>query len=372
MRRPAAIGNYLCWSHIPRLPMLEIDGSQGEGGGQILRTSIALSALTMKPIRVFKIRAGRAEPGLKKQHMAGVELVGQIVNAEIEGLEVGSMEVTFRPRERRTGRFKYDVGTAGSISLVLQAVLIPAIVADSPIEFEITGGTDVQWSPPVDYINNVFTHAMSLMGTKIELTQIRRGHYPKGGGLVRCRVTPVDELTPIRFKNAGPITRVRGISHCVQLPVHVAKRQATSAEDILKREGLENIEIREETYPRDKDPHLGPGSGIVLWTESDTGLRLGADCLGERGRAAEDVGKTAAQKLIDAISTHMAADSHLADMLVPYMAIASGESQLGITEITTHLLSNIWVVEQILGVKTTLDGKEGASGLLTIQGGGMP
>ncbi len=352
--------------------MIEIDGSYGEGGGQILRTSIALSALTMRPIRISKIRAGRPEPGLKRQHMAGIELVGEIVNADIEGLEVGSTEVIFRPHERMTGHFRYDVGTAGSISLVLQAVIVPAVAADRPIELEITGGTDVQWSPPIDYLSNVFAHALSKMGISIELTQIRRGHYPRGGGRVRCKVSPAERISPIRFKNCDAIDRIIGISHCVRLPEHIAKRQATAASETLKMAGINRVDISEETYSREEDPHLGPGSGIVLWTESERGIRLGADCLGEKGKTAEEVGKTAARELLDAIATRMAVDSHLADMLVPYMAIASGESQIGVTKVTSHLLTNIWVVKQILNVDITIDGKEGTTGIITVDGRGIP
>ena len=136
--------------------MIEIDGSVGEGGGQILRTTVSLSALTMTPVRVTNIRAGRKQPGLRRQHMAGIELTGQLVSADVSGLEVGSGEVEFVPRERRSGMFSHDVGTAGSISLILQAVLPPAILAKEPVVFRLRGGTDVKWSPPIDFFTVSF------------------------------------------------------------------------------------------------------------------------------------------------------------------------------------------------------------------------
>ncbi|MCJ7817515.1 MAG: RNA 3'-terminal phosphate cyclase, partial [Candidatus Thorarchaeota archaeon] len=170
--------------------MIEIDGSYGEGGGQILRTSIALAALTMKPVQISKIRAGRPKPGLKKQHLSGIKLTGELVDATIEGLEVGSTEISFTPNQRRSGSFSIDIGTAGSISLILQAVLPPAVLAPDPVTFLIQGGTDVKWSPPVDYLNNVFSPLLSRLGSIVEIEQKKRGHYPRGGGEVLCRVTP--------------------------------------------------------------------------------------------------------------------------------------------------------------------------------------
>ncbi|MFX1560651.1 MAG: RNA 3'-terminal phosphate cyclase, partial [Promethearchaeota archaeon] len=253
--------------------MMEIDGSYGEGGGQILRTAVSLSALTMKPIRVNNIRAGRPKPGLKRQHIAGIEVTGRIVNAEIKGLEVGSTVVEFIPRERSGGKISYDVGTAGSISLVLQASLPPAILSPETISFRLRGGTDVKWSPPVDYLNNVFARTLEILGPKVEISQKRRGHYPRGGGEVTCDVNPVDAIMPLERVQLGDINNAGGISHCVRLPGHIADRQASAAEEmILEKLEMESDIIR-ESYSKEEDPHLGPGSGIVVWVESENGVR---------------------------------------------------------------------------------------------------
>ncbi|MHA2119125.1 MAG: RNA 3'-terminal phosphate cyclase [Candidatus Thorarchaeota archaeon] len=351
--------------------MIEIDGSYGEGGGQILRTAVSLSALTMKPIRITNIRAGRPKPGLKRQHIAGIELTGLLVDATIKGLDIGSTTVEFVPNERRFGTFSYDVGTAGSISLVLQAVLPPAVLSSEPIVLNLRGGTDVKWSPPIDYMNNVFTHTIARMSPRISINQKRRGHYPRGGGMVSCEVIPTSEVKPLDLVKFGELVKVSGISHCVRLPGHIAEGQAVSAEDLIRKSfGIESDIIR-ESYSKGDDPHLGPGTGIVIWAEDEHGTRLGSDMLGERGKSAESVGSSAASHLVSEVSSEMAIDSHLCDMLIPYLAIASGESRIGVTEITSHLTTNIWAIEHILGMQLNLQGESNKSGVLTIEGAGL-
>jgi RNA 3'-phosphate cyclase len=214
----------------------------------------------------------------------------------------------------------------------------------------------------------VFSPIIGKLGASIEIEQKKRGHYPKGGGEVLCKVTPTTELNSIDAVDLGKISSVKGISHCVRLPAHVAERQASSAESVIQRNLDVEVEIQIETYSKKDDPHLGPGSGIVLWADSDNGVRLGADRLGDRGIRAEDVGKKAANQLVRDISTGKAIDSHLADMLVTYLAIAKGESKIGISEITSHLTTNLWTIEQILCTSMDLEGEVGETGLLTIKG----
>jgi RNA 3'-phosphate cyclase len=351
--------------------MIEIDGSRGEGGGQILRTAVSLSALTLHPVRIFNIRAGRSNPGLRPQHIAGIELVGKLVDAHIKGLEVSSSQVEFTPDKRVGGRFSYDIGTAGSISLVLQAALLPAVLAPEPVTFQLRGGTDVAWSPPVDYLREVFAFMLKRMGASLEIRQKRRGHYPKGGGKVLCSINPVNQLTPVDVVQFDDLKEVRGISHCVRLPAHVAKRQAASAQQVLQTQGIEPVSITTETYPKGNDPHLGPGSGIVLWAESNDGVRVGADSLGRKSLPAEEVGKKAGTQLLEELSTGMAIDSHLCDMLIPYLALATGNSTVGITKVTSHLKTNIWVIKRILNVDIRLEGNAGKPGILSIIGTGF-
>ncbi len=283
--------------------VITIDGSYGEGGGQIIRTAVSLAALTMQPLRITNIRAKRPNPGLRKQHIAGIELAGRLVDARVRGLEVGSTEVEFEPRMKRSGSHTYDIGTAGSISLVLQAVLLAVVLAPEPVELKVIGGTDVAWSPPVDYLREVFCRALVRLGPVVDILQVRRGHYPRGGGEVICRVTPSEEIRSIDGIRFGVLSGVWGISHCVRLPAHIALRQANAAEETLRDAGVNQIHISVETYPKEEDKNRGPGSGIVLWAESNKGFRIGADVLGKKGTPAEVVGTNAASQLLKELET---------------------------------------------------------------------
>ncbi len=351
--------------------MIDIDGAYGEGGGQILRTAVSLSALTMKPVRVYNIRAGRTPPGLKKQHMAGIRIVGELVDAQIDGLEEGSTEIVFQPRARRGGTFRHDVGTAGSIGLVLQAVIPAAMLAPDNITLDLIGGTDVAWSPPIDYMRYVFAPVVRQMGVHLEIEVMRRGHYPRGGGRVRCSIRRPDELVPSVMDRLGRIERVEGISHCVKLPAHVARRQAEAAARVLRVNGVDRVDIRVETYEKKSDPHRGPGSGIVLWAVDDSGHILGADSLGERNKSAESVGQEAAEKLTRYIARGRALDPNLGDMIVPYIALASGESAVSVAEVTSHLRTNVWATNRILGVNIKLDEFDDGTGRLMVRGVGL-
>jgi len=351
------------------MSLIEIDGSVLEGGGQILRTTLALSALTGKPVRIYNIRAKRSNPGLQPQHLTSVKAVAELCNAKVEGAYKGSRELIFTPGKLRAGKFRFDIGTAGSISLVIQAILPVLVFAPGKCEVEITGGTDVHWSPPIDYVRYVLLPTLALMGVKAEVQVFRRGHYPRGGGHVKITVTPVDKLKPIDFVEFGRLVEIRGRSHCVKLPAHVAERQARAAKEYLKKHGIDvPIEIELETYPPDRDPHLGPGSGIVLYAKSDRGLLIGADAIGEKGKPAEEVGREAAEKLIQELTPGRAFDSHMGDMLIPYIALAEGRSRIGVSKITLHTVTNMYIVEKILGVKFRVEGEEGKPGIIEVEG----
>ncbi len=337
------------------MEIIEIDGSIGEGGGQVLRTAIALSALSLKPVKVYNIRVKRSNPGLRPQHLVGLKILAMLTKANVEGLSIGSTEILFKPRKRLSGDIRVDVGTAGSISLVLQAILPALAFAPSRTTLEITGGTDVKWSPPIDYMKNVFLPYLRKMGYNVEIQVLRRGHYPRGGGKVKVIANPVRKINSIVIIKRGEITNIKGISHCVKLPKHVAERQASAAKNYLEKHGFANVDIALEWYEPMRDYHLGPGSGIVLWAKSKMNTILGADALGERGKRAEEVGREAAEKLMWELRREAPIDSHLADMLPPYMAIAEGTSEIYITNLTLHAETNIMIVEQILGVKFKIE-----------------
>jgi RNA 3'-terminal phosphate cyclase (ATP) len=342
-----------------------------EGGGQIVRTSLALAALTGKDVRVSKIREKRPNPGLQAQHVTAVKALAAICNAETEGLLIDSRELTFKPRSHVSGRFSFDVGTAGSIPLILQALMPSATYAPDRVDFDLTGGTDVRWSPTVDYVRLVVLPVLQLMQYKARLNVHRRGHYPKGGGHVTMSIEPSRMLRSISLLEPEQFSGVEGISHCVKLPSHVAQRQAASAKEILSSRGIRDVNIAIETYPSDRDPHIAPGSGITLLMKSTSGSVIGADSIGERGKPAERVGEEAAMKLLSEIESKAPVDRHLGDILIPYMAVAEGRSEISVSQITMHTLTNIRVAEIVAGVKFDMQGELKKQGRIAVQGIGL-
>jgi len=351
--------------------MIEIAGDVLEGGGQIVRTTIALAALLAKEVRVTRIRSKRPKPGLQAQHLTAVRAVAAISNAETEGLTIGSQTLEFRPRGRAAGRFTLDVGTAGSIPLVLQAIMPAATYAPSRVEFELTGGTDVPWSPTIDYLRLAELPILQLMGYRATFSVDRRGHYPKGGGHVEAIIEPAKTLQAIRLIERGSPIGVDGISHCVKLPSHVALRQAAAAKQTLEMSGVEEVNVAIEAYTPGKDPHAAPGSSITLAMRFPNGVVLGSDSLGERGKPAERVGEEAATDLLAEFKSTATVDRHMGDILIPYMAVASGQSEIRVSEITTHILTNINVTETLAGVKFKVQGELNGPGAITAEGIGL-
>ena len=328
--------------------MIEIDGSYGEGGGQIVRTSVALSAVTGKSVLIKKIRQGRPKPGLAAQHAQAIRALGQICNAEIKGAEPGSSEVLFCPQEICGGSRRVEIGTAGSVTLLMQCLLPALLHAEKRTSLQVQGGTDVQWSPTVDYFRNVFLPALSFFGGRAGLQLLRRGYYPRGQGEVLLEVEP-SHLKPahISYEPFNPAhNRIMGISHCSNLPQHVAERQAASAIERLQKAGYE-AEIAQETGRL-----ASTGSGITLWTAGK-----GASSLGERGLPAEKVGRRAAEEMVRELESPAAVDAHLADQLIPYLALAGGS--FTVSEISLHTKTNIWTAGHFLEAKFEIRAKEG-------------
>ena len=328
--------------------MIEIDGSYGEGGGQIVRTSVALSAVTGKSVLIKKIRQGRPKPGLAPQHAQAIRALGQICNAEIKGAEPGSSEVLFCPQEICGGNRRVEIGTAGSVTLLMQCLLPALLHAEKRTSLHVQGGTDVQWSPSVDYFRNVFLPALSFFGGRAGLQLLRRGYYPRGQGEVLLEVEP-SHLKPahISYEPFNPAqNRIMGISHCSNLPQHVAERQAASAIERLQEAGYE-AEILQETGRL-----ASTGSGITLWTAGK-----GASSLGERGLPAEKVGRRAAEEMVRELESPAAVDAHLADQLIPYLALAGGS--FTVSEISLHTKTNIWTAGHFLEAKFEIRAKEG-------------
>lgn len=331
--------------------MIEIDGSFGEGGGAILRMALGMAAYAGKAIRVKNIRAGRRKPGLAPQHLKAVEAVGAVCAARVRGTGLGSTELTFQPGPIRGGTLSFDIGTAGSTTLVLQALLLPCLRQAGPFEFRLTGGTDVPWSPPADYLRRVTLETLRPFGTG-DLQVLRRGYYPKGGGKVQARLEGGAQpgIEPLNLTVPGEVAAIRGVSHAARVlqERHVAERQADAADHLLTRLGCPvDIEV---VY----SGAASSGCGITLWTESPNGPPLGASALGVRGKPGDEVGREAARALLEAMDTGAAVDRYLADQLIPFLAVAGGS--LLTPEITNHTRSNIYVAECVLGTSFEIDG----------------
>lgn len=336
--------------------MIEIDGSYGEGGGQILRTAVSLSSLTKKPVRITNIRANRPNPGLNYQHITAIKSVADLCKADLEGLNKGSEKIEFHPHEIRGGKFHFDILTAGSTTLVLQACLLPSLFASERTEFTITGGTDVKWSPPIDYFRFVFAPLLHKMGADASMVLGRRGHYPKGGGEIIARVKPVKKLLPLNLEEKGDLKTVRGIAHVSNLPSKIANRMKHAA--LLKLVGYKDVSVSEEHYPQGKDPAHGAGTGIVLWANYENTV-LGANGLGERGVPAEKVAQNAVEGLLAEMNSMATLDVHAADQFLPYMALADGESVFLARQLSNHAKTNMWLIEQFLDVKFEVKKKDG-------------
>ena len=336
--------------------MLEIDGSYLEGGGQIVRTALALSTVTQKPIHITSIRKGRANPGLQAQHIEAANAISSLCNAKIEGNKLHSTEMKFYPGKIQSKKISIMIPTAGSVALVLQAMMIAAVHAEGRIHIEINGGaTNGKWAPPVNYVKHVLLPLLEKLGYKADIDIKKYGYYPKGGAHVVAEIHPA-ELEPINLMERGEIETINGISHASKHleKANVAERQAKTAKDIIKKE----LKIDAETSVKYVDA-LNPGSAIELFAKAKNSV-LGSDGLGEVKKRAEDVGKEAAEKLVECIRSDACVDEYAEDQLLPYMALASvnGESRIRVHKLTNHTKTNIWVIEKFLPVKFKIDEKE--------------
>ena len=329
--------------------MFEIDGSQKSGSGTILRLSVSLAAASRKPLHIYNIRQNRSQPGLKPQHLESVLTAAKICNAELKGATLNSREIWFTPREINGGNFKAEIRTAGSIPMLLLTIMPICLFSEKPIRVHVrSGGTDVSHSPTINYLKNVFLIALRRMGLDFSINIHRYGYYPKGNGEVTMDFIPSNRLEPLKLDSFGEVKKIRGISVCTFLSEQkVAERQASFAFEYLRRKGFNpDIEI-----VNDRSNILQKGSSIVLWTETSLGPIIGADAIGELGKRSETVGTEAAVRLDREISMKSTVDSYLADMLIPYVALARGKSIFLTGTFSDHLETNIWLAEKMLGTK---------------------
>ncbi|MHA2314618.1 MAG: RNA 3'-terminal phosphate cyclase [Candidatus Hermodarchaeia archaeon] len=347
--------------------VVEIDGSVFEGGGQILRSAVAFGAVLGKAVVVKKIRAKRKTPGLRPQHLHGILAVKELTSAHVKGTHIGSNRIEFIPQNRKGGKFTVDIGTAGAITLVLQGVMIVAPYCERPVRGKLTGGTNVAWSPPIEYLQHVILPRLQQMNYQGMVEIEKRGYYPRGGGRINTNLLPVNKLASLSLKEAQEAPKIFGISHCGSLPRHVAERQANAATNTLVQAGyqIETIDIKHSSDT------LSPGSGVSLWTSKQENRIIGADALGQRKLKAEVVGEQAAASLIQELKTSAPVDVHQADMIIPYIALAEGESSFSVSELAMHTITNIHVVEQFLDIRFDVKGELGTPAHISVKGIGF-
>lgn len=344
--------------------MIEIDGSWGEGGGQILRTSLSLSCLLNTPFRIYNIRKSRKKPGLMPQHLLAVRASALISGAYVEGDKEGSTELTFIPKGIKTGQYFFDITTAGSVSLLAQCLLPALVFCEGRSTLTLMGGTHVPFSPVFQYISMVFIPILRRLGIDIEAEIESYGFYPRGGGRVRLRINgkKFKKQGFIEILDRGRILLAKGISGVANLPITIAQRQ---------KEGFLRA-FKEVSFPQTPEIELkevnSPGQGTFFFFLIEAvGSISGFSSLGERGKRAEIVGEEVATECLDYLKTGAALDPHLADQIVLYLALLKESAGFSTSRITKHLLTNLWVIERFLGISYSVDGSEGEVGRVTLR-----
>lgn len=338
--------------------MIEIDGSWGEGGGQVLRTSLSLAAITGQPLRLTQIRAGRPKPGLAAQHLTAVRAVAEICQARVRGGELGAMELEFVPTcPLQPGNYTFDVsqaregGSAGAVTLILQAVLLPLSLAAGNSRVTLRGGTHVPWSPPATYIEEVYLPLLAKLGLSSTL-QIRSwGWYPRGGGEVELQVEGGSPWLGIQLGERGSVQQVRGWAVATELPSHIPQRMAMRAEKLLR-----DLHLTAKVQPL-RERGIAPGTGIFLTAEYENS-RAGFSALGRRGLAAEAVAELAVKDLLAFEASGAPVDRFLGDQILLPAALATEPSQYVTAQITPHLRTNAWAIEQFGLAEIEIDEKK--------------
>ncbi len=332
-----------------------IDGAYGEGGGQIVRTSLSLSVITGKALKLVNIRANRKRSGLRPQHLTALRACATLCSASVVGAELGVLEFSFVPGKVRPGNYRFSIGTAGATTLVLQTVLPLLSKAEKGSSVVVSGGTHVPWSPPFHYLAEIFLPTICQLGSKIEASITSWGWYPKGGGEIRAEVKPPSSPEPTLLDRSFVLQNVTGISTSSRLPEHVRVRQKRRLEKRFQKAGIQ-AEIALLDVPA-----LNPGSFVFLSAKGGDSV-AGFSSLGARGKPAERVADEAADALLHFLDSKATIDHHLADQILIYLATMAGRYQFITSTVTQHLLTNAWVIEQFLPVQFEITGGLGEVG----------
>ncbi len=316
-----------------------IDGSYGESGGQIIRTAVALSAITQKPIKVFNIRKGRPNPGLAAQHLTGLLAAAEMCNAKLRGAALGSETIEFHPQKIRGGKYTFDVGTAGAVTLVLQTILPIAMFAERESTLEISGGTDVRMAPTISFFQEILNYYLTKIGAHVIIENVEHGFYPKGGGSVRVRVLP-KQLNPLVLDVREALLNIK---------IKSTTSKSLSASKIAEREiasfksELKDYEVREEVSYVNS---ICPGTSLLASAEFNN-CKLGASVVGDRGVTSEELGKQCAESLLEELNSDATVDCSTADQLLIFLAFTGGEFVT--SKISSHIKTTMWVIEKFQG-----------------------
>ena len=321
--------------------MIEIDGAAGEGGGQVLRTALALSLLTRKPFRIANIRAKRNKPGLLRQHLTAVEAATRAGDAAVEGAAIGAAALTFVPRTLRGGAYSFAIGTAGSTMLVLQTILLPLALAPEPSTIELEGGTHNPAAPPFEFIEQAYLPLLRRMGAEVSIELLRPGFYPAGGGRIHVSIAPAARLGRLDLEQRGEIVSRRGRAVVANLAYTIAQREARQVAAIL------------EWSPDSVDAHTltgsaGPGNAVSVFVGAENVTNV-FTTFGARGVTAEKVAHDAALQAKRYINSGAAVDEHLADQLLLPLAVGAGGC-FTTTPLSLHATTNIEVIRQFVDV----------------------
>jgi RNA 3'-terminal phosphate cyclase (ATP) len=342
--------------------MIEIDGSYGEGGGQILRTSLALSAVTGQPLIIEQIRTHRSQPGLRPQHLAAVKAIAQITQAEVEGAVLHSRELRFTPGRLRSGTYRVELSTAGALTLILQTLSLPLSFAEGTSQVTLTGGTHVRWSPIYPYLEEQWLPAVRALGFRLDNRLESAGFFPRGGGRVSLKVQPKQPLGSIQGTERGSLVNIRGFSGVANLTDEIATRQKHQA---LKR--LYPV-CRDSKIKSLRLPAPGKGTFILLNANFD---HYGSACytaLGAPGKPAEQVADEAVDQLLAFLETDACLDHYLADQILLPLCLTKGQSTFRTNAVTGHLLTNAHVIQQFLPVSIEVEGEQDSPGLVCVSG----
>lgn len=340
--------------------LIKIDGSFGEGGGQILRTSLSLSAITKTPFEIYNIRANRKTPGLSYQHLQAVNAASQICSAEVIGNQLRSTDLKFFPGDIQAGTYHLNIGTAGSISLVLQTIFYLLSLVNNPSSVTITGGTHVIYSPCIDYLIQQWLYYVRQIGFHADILLLKAGFYPRGGGEVLLNISPATPRYPLRVVDRGKLIQVKGISMVSNLDINIAHRQQMQAKKRLSECGIPHEIVVEE--------RTSPGKGTMLML---IGKFEHSQCcyfsLGAIGKRAETVADEACSELLSFMKTRGVIDEYLADQLIIPLALTEGSSQFITPKVTQHLLTNIEVVKRFLPITIEVSGNLDEEGTIKIK-----